>query len=32
MPNRVFVRTTSDATNYANTYLIFWVVVWIEGC
>ena len=30
-PNWVFARATFDTSNYANTYLVFWVVVWMEN-
>jgi hypothetical protein len=29
-PNWVLASTTLDTTNYADQYLIFWVVVWME--
>ncbi|MGH8548571.1 MAG: FIMAH domain-containing protein [Methylococcales bacterium] len=30
IPNWVLAGTTFDTTNYLDTYLVFWVVVWIE--
>ena len=29
-PNWALASTTFDTTNYSDTYLIFWVVVWME--
>ena len=29
-PNWVFARATFDTSQWANTYLVFWVVVWME--
>ena len=31
IPNWALASTTFDTTNYSDTYLVFWVVVWMEN-